>query len=97
MPVFSLLKLNKIPILLALTSVVFYLSFAYDLVRTDYVKLISLYTALFLLFYKLVQITKGNFRLLVGFTILLRLLFLLSIPNLSQDLYRFICDGRLIF
>lgn len=96
MPVISLLKLNKIPILLALTSVAFYLSFAYDLVRTDYVKLISLYTALFFLFYKLVQITKGNFKLLVGLAILFRLIFLLAIPNLSQDFYRFIWDGRMI-
>lgn len=96
MPIISLLKLNKIPILLALTSVVFYLSFAFDLVRTDYVKLISLYSALFFLFYKLVQITKGNFKLLVGLTILFRLLFLFTIPNLSQDFYRFIWDGRMI-
>ncbi len=92
----SLLKLNKIPILLALTSVVFYLSFAYDLIRTDYVKLVSLYTALFFLFYKLVQINTGNFKFLVGLTLLFRLLFLFSIPNLSQDFYRFIWDGRMI-
>jgi len=92
----SLLKLNKIPILLALISVVFYLSFAYDLIRTDYVKLVSLYTALFFLFYKLVQINTGNFKFLVGLTVLFRLLFLFSIPNLSQDFYRFIWDGRMI-
>lgn len=92
----SLLKLNKIPILLALISVVFYLSFAYDLVRTDYLKLISLYTALFFLFFKLVQLNKGNFKFLVGLAIVFRLLFLLATPNLSQDFYRFIWDGRMI-
>ena len=90
-----LLKLNKIPILLALTSVAFYLSFGYDLERTDYVKLISLYTALFFLFYKLVQINKGNFIFLVVLAFLFRFLFLFSFPNLSQDFYRFIWDGRM--
>jgi hypothetical protein len=92
----SLLKQNKIPILLALTSAAFYLSFAYDLARTDYVKLVSLYTALFFLFYKLVQFNKENFKLLMGLTVLFRLLFLFAIPNLSQDFYRFIWDGRMI-
>jgi len=90
-----LLKLNKIPILLALTSVAFYISFGYDLVRTDYVKLITLYSALFFLFYKLVQIKKEHFLFLVVLSFLFRLLFLFSIPNLSQDFYRFIWDGRM--
>ena len=96
MPTISLLKHNKIPILLALTSVAFYLSFGYDLVRTDYVKLVSLYSALFLLFYKLVQINKCNIRFLIGLAVLFRLLFLFATPNLSQDFYRFIWDGRMI-
>ena len=93
---FSFLKLNKIPILLALTSVAFYLSFGYDLVRTDIIKLISLYSALFFLFYKLVQTNKENFKFLVALAVLFRLLFLFATPNLSQDFYRFIWDGRMI-
>ena len=92
----AFLKLNKIPILLALTSVAFYLSFGYDLVRTDYIKLVSLYEALFFLFYKLVQSGKENFRFLTILAILFRLLFLFAIPNLSQDFFRFIWDGRMI-
>lgn len=96
MPTSSLLKLNKIPILLALTSVIFYLWFAYDLVRTDYIKLITFYSALFILFYKLVQASKDNFKLLVGMALLFRVLFLFAIPNLSQDFYRFIWDGRMV-
>ena len=93
----SLLKLNKIPILLALTSVAFYISFGYDLVRTDYLKLIFLYTGLFFLFHKLVQINKENFRFLVVLAVVFRLLFLLATPNLSQDFFRFIWDGRMVF
>ncbi len=90
------LQLYKTPIILVLISVLFYFSFAYDLVRTDYVKLILLYTGLFFLCYKLIQITKHNFKFLVVVSFIFRLIFLLAIPNLSQDFYRFIWDGRMI-
>ena len=96
MPDIAVLKRNKIPILLALISVAFYLSFGYDLLRTDYIKLVSLYVALFFLFYKLVQIDKENFKSLTVLAVLFRLLFLFAIPNLSQDYFRFIWDGRMI-
>ncbi len=84
------------PILLALLSAFFYISFAYDLQRTDYTKLVLLYAGLFFLFYKLIQFTKHDFKFLVLISVLFRLLFLFSIPNLSQDFYRFIWDGRMI-
>ncbi|MDY7395131.1 mannosyltransferase [Aureibaculum sp. 2210JD6-5] len=77
-------------------SALFYFYFAYFLVRTDIVLLIILYAALFLFFYKLVKISRLSFRTLTIMAILLRLVFLFSIPNLSQDFYRFIWDGRMI-
>lgn len=91
----TFLKTHKTPILFTLLSVAFYVSFAYNLERTDGVKLISLYTALFFIFYKLVG-PQSNFKFLVGIAILFRLVFLVAIPNLSQDFYRFIWDGRMI-
>jgi hypothetical protein len=90
------IKSNRIAVLLALLSAAFYLGFAYDLVRYDFIKLIGLYGALFFLTYKLVQIFKGNFWTLAGIGILFRLIFILAIPNLSQDFYRFIWDGRML-
>ncbi|MEZ4792568.1 MAG: mannosyltransferase [Gelidibacter sp.] len=96
MPNPTFFKRNKTPILFALLSVAFYVSFAYGLVRTNFTKLLLLYSALFFLFYKLVQITKWNFKFLVAVAILFRLVFLFAIPNLSQDFYRFIWDGRMI-
>ena len=73
-----------------------YLIFAYGLQRTEYLKLISLYTVLFIFGYQLIQTAKDNIRLLTWSAFIFRALFILSIPNLSQDFYRFIWDGRLI-
>lgn len=86
----------KIPVLFIVISALFYSSFAYNLERSDYVKLFSLYSALFILFYKLTQTNKRHFKLLVVAAITLRFTFILSIPNLSQDFYRFIWDGRML-
>ncbi len=72
------------------------MAFAYDLQRTDTVKLISLYAALFFFYYKILQFEKGNLKLLFCFGILSRLVFIVAIPNLSQDFYRFLWDGQLI-
>ncbi|MBA6153516.1 mannosyltransferase [Gelidibacter maritimus] len=92
----SVLRLNRSPILLVLISAILYTIFAYNLVRTEHTKLIVLYTLLFVLFFRLIKKHSENFRLLVIFAILLRVVFLMATPNLSQDFYRFIWDGRMI-
>ncbi len=89
-------KYHKTPLLFILLSSLLYLSFGYDLVRTDITKLLLLYGALFVFAFQLIKHTGFNFRLLVIASIGFRLLFLFAIPNLSQDFYRFIWDGRLI-
>jgi hypothetical protein len=77
-------------------SCVFYATFAYDLVRTDTTKLLLLYLGLFVFAFQIIKTTGFYFRLLVISAILFRLLLLFSMPNLSQDFYRFIWDGRLL-
>jgi len=72
------------------------MSFAYDLERTDFIKLFTLYTALFFLFYKLIKFSKQDVRLLTWISFGFRAVFILAIPNMSQDFYRFIWDGRML-
>ncbi|MFK2818617.1 mannosyltransferase [Flavobacteriaceae sp. LMIT009] len=92
----TFLKFHKITSLLVATSILFYTSFAYDLVRTDYIKLVGLYLGLFFLFYKIVEVAKNNIKFLTYVAFVFRAVFLLAIPNLSQDFYRFLWDGRII-
>lgn len=93
----SILKIKKTPIILVLVSVLLYFIFAYNLVRTDYLKLLVLYSSLFFLFYKLVSNNKNNFRFLTCTAFIFRAIFVFAIPNLSQDFYRFIWDGQMLF
>lgn len=92
----SILKPLKTPILLSVLSLFVYFNFAYNLQRTEYLKLTALYTALFAFFYWLVSTYKKNINLLTAFTFLFRAVFIVAIPNLSQDFYRFIWDGNMI-
>lgn len=89
-------RLHRYPILFTVACILFYWSFAYNLVRTDYVKFFMLFGALFYLCFKLMQFEKWNFKFLLVVGILFRLVFLFAEPNLSQDFYRFIWDGELI-
>lgn len=92
----SFLSSNLSLILLVLFSILFYWNFAYDLQRTDYFKLLSLYFALFAFFIILIKKLKDQPKVLTWLAFGFRAIFILSIPNLSQDFYRFIWDGRLI-
>lgn len=89
-------RLHRYPILFAVACILFFWSFAYQLVRTDFVKLFMLFGALFYLTYKIIQFEKWNFKFLLIIGILFRLVFLMAEPNLSQDFYRFLWDGELI-
>lgn len=71
--------------------------FAYYLDRTHFYELLGLYTGLFISCFYLIKTAQQNIPFLVGLTVLFRLVFLFAIPNLSQDFYRFIWDGRMLF
>lgn len=90
------LQLHKLPLLFALFSLIFYYSLAYQVERTDFIKLITLFAALFFFCWKLIQFEKWNYRFLLVTGILSRLVFIALEPHLSQDFYRFIWDGELV-
>tara|TARA_R110000787_G_scaffold276239_4_gene385108 strand:+ start:3529 stop:4905 length:1377 start_codon:yes stop_codon:yes gene_type:complete len=83
-------------ILAMIVSILFYFLFAYFLDRTNFIQLTFQYLILFIPFWYFMTKEKNNFPLLVAVSILFRLIFLFAIPNLSQDFYRFIWDGRMI-
>lgn len=83
-------------ILAVVISIGLYFLFAYNLDRTNFLHLSSLYLSLFIPFLYFMKKERLNFPFLVGIAILFRLVFLFAIPNLSQDFYRFIWDGRMI-
>ncbi len=94
--IITYLKLHKISLLLVLLSMLCYYIFSYHLERTDFVKLLTLFAALFFFCFKMIQFEKWNFKFLLAAGILSRLVFLVAEPNLSQDFYRFIWDGELV-
>ena len=93
----NLLKFKQTYLAIFIISISLYLSFAYQLEREQFLFLISLYSVLFLGFVLTLKYSKLSFKHLTYISFVYRALFILSIPNLSQDFYRFIWDGRLIF
>lgn len=90
------LQLYKIPLAIGSTLLLLYGSFAYDVERHDFIKLFTLCFGLFGLTYVLIKYVGGQLRFALGMGIVFRLIFLVAIPNLSQDFYRFIWDGFVV-
>ena len=91
---------------LALLSLTGYIAIGYFLERTEPFPLLTFYFALFGAYYFIwetinhkdswVQPKWFNLDLVSWLAILFRVSFILAIPNLSDDFYRFIWDGRLL-
>jgi alpha-1,6-mannosyltransferase len=63
--------------------------------RQSFGQLISLYSALYVVYFFLVKIYK-NARDVIFLGVFFRLLLLFAVPALSDDFYRFVWDGRLL-
>ncbi len=86
---------QRLSLILAFFSITLYVQLSFFIERTDTPLLIGSYALLFLLY---LLLTKSilSFNYLIGFGIIFRLIFLFSIPNLSDDFYRFFWDGILV-
>jgi len=86
-------------LLLALVfSVIGYGAIAYGIQRPETFKLLTVYSVIFGSYLYLVsQKEKFSIKHIIWLGTFFRLIFLFSIPALSDDFYRFIWDGRLWF
>ena len=90
-------KENKGLLIASFLTIILYFFFAFKLERTQFINLLVIYVSLFIAFYFIIKHGNKNIKILTGLAILFRLIFLFAIPNLSQDFYRFIWDGRMLF
>ncbi len=66
-------------------------------VREDSISLLSAYAALFVAYIFIIKSGTGiDLRYFIAAALLFRFTLLFSIPNLSDDIYRFVWDGRLL-
>ena len=81
-----------------LLSVFAYFFIGYSFSRQDFGGLFICFTVAFIAYWYLYQFIKNRAAIKGGYWLafVLRLLFLCSIPMLSDDFYRFIWDGRLL-
>ncbi|GAB5565530.1 MAG: hypothetical protein Wins2KO_25930 [Winogradskyella sp.] len=92
----NIFKYKKTTLTYIVISCLLYLWFAYGIERTDLTQLLLIYVLLFVCAYQIIKTSGFYFRVLVISSIVFRLLFLFAMPNLSQDFFRFIWDGRMI-
>jgi alpha-1,6-mannosyltransferase len=65
--------------------------------RSSFLSVLGLYSLLFVCFLYLKQWSALSFKQLAKLSILFQFVGLFSIPELSNDFYRFIWDGRMLF
>ena len=92
----SILKSKHTLVLSLGLSFILYAIWAYNLERFEHFKLFTLYSILFGCYYLIINQPQIKEQHLTYLSLVLRLVFIGAIPNLSQDFYRFIWDGRLI-
>lgn len=78
-------------------TIMLYFFMGYFIDRTHFYSLLFCWCALFFTSYTLYNCNKEDNNFLIGIAILFRIVFIFATPNLSQDFYRFIWDGRMLF
>ena len=87
---------NHFSIIVAIGLTLVYGYVAYFLERSSFIQLILSVSFLFYFTYFLIEQSKISFNKLFGLSIIMRLVCIVTIPNLSQDFFRFFWDGQLV-
>ena len=84
--------------LLAIPLIVLTVGLGFFVQQSDFVPIISQFGIFFILYILIFKYTneKSKIAFFIGVSILLRFILLFALPNLSDDVYRFIWDGRLL-
>jgi alpha-1,6-mannosyltransferase len=89
------LKQILITLTISLVMTAFYWCISFQTNSEDFFSFISQYFILFALFLVLVK-NETNFKRLLLFAVVSRILLVFSVPELSPDFYRFVWDGELL-
>ncbi len=87
-------SLKKLSLIVAFSCLIIWLG--YFTPRQSFGQLIGLYSALFVIYFFLVKRIENACEV-IFLGVFFRLLLLFAVPALSDDFYRFVWDGRLLF
>lgn len=85
--------------LLAIPLIALTVGLGFFVQQSDFIPIISQFGTFFLLYIFIFKYAneKSKIAFFIGVSILLRFILVFALPNLSDDVYRFIWDGRLLF
>jgi len=91
-------KYDNLLLLLSLSLISLTVGFGLFIRQHDFVELLFFYGFFFVVYAVICRYVEGirAIHILLGLGMFLRLLLVFVIPNLSDDIYRFVWDGRLI-
>ena len=89
-------RLKNLHYILLVVSGLLYIYIGYYVERHQSFSLIISYISLFLIYYYLFQKSCLKLKHLVLAAVLFRITLLFSLPGLSDDIYRFVWDGKLL-
>jgi len=91
-------KYDTLMLILSLSLISLTIGFGLFIRQNDFAELLFFYGFFFAVYLVICRYTEGNraVNILLGLGLLLRLILVFLMPNLSDDIYRFIWDGRLI-